>query len=282
MPTIAEFSRLLSQLVPALGSANYCRLLVDTIRSLVPVDEASIIVYESANLPVFDFADPEPSAQPNLEIFLKGAFLLDPFYVAATKKNRSGFFRLSDLAPVGFHRSEYYRIYYGRSGLHDECGYLIPTRGKGFINIALGRISAGAFSKTELLLLEDISSLIAVLCRMHWQAKEHLDKTDTNLRGQLEAALSSFGTSILTNRERQVINLVLHGHTTKKLADVLKISPETVKLHRKHAYAKLDVGTQTELFYLFIDSLKSIDEYDSGDPLIAYSQILHKNAASQR
>ena len=68
------------------------------------------------------------------------------------------------------------------------------------------------------------------------------------------------------------MNLILLGHSTKQLAEVLDISPETVKLHRKHAYAKLDISTQSELFYLFIDSLMSVDGYDSGDPLVAYSQ----------
>ena len=40
-----------------------------------------------------------------------------------------------------------------------------------------------------------------------------------NLRGQLHAALNSFGSSLLTEREAQVIKLVLHGHSTKTLAE---------------------------------------------------------------
>ena len=77
---------------------------------------------------------------------------------------------------------------------------------------------------------------------------------------------------MLTARESQVVHLVLTGHTTKKLASVLGISPETVKLHRKHAYTKLGVSTQSQLFYLFIDALKSMSRYDEGDPLLPYLQ----------
>ena len=207
-----------------------------------------------------------------LNVFLKSAFLLDPYYIAATRDNKSGFFRLRDLTPTGFRRSEYFRVYYRMSGLRDECGYLIPLQGGGFINISLGRTGVSAFSKPQLLLLQDIAPLIAVICGMHWQRKQQTDASDTNLRGQLETALGCFGSSILTNRECQVMNLILLGHSTKQLAEVLNISPETVKLHRKHAYAKLDISTQSELFYLFIDSLMSVDGYDSGDPLVAYSQ----------
>jgi len=278
MSAIAAFSQSLAKLLPNLGSVYFSRLLIETVRSLVPVDEVTIIVYETASLPFFDFADPNAWNQPNLDTFLKSAFLLDPYYIAATRENKSGFFRLRDLAPAGFRRSEYYRIYYGKSGLHDECGYLIPIQGGGFINISLGRTSMSAFSKPQLLLLKDIAPLITVLCRMHWQPKRQGESSETNLRGQLETALGCFGASVLTKRERQVTNLILHGHTTKKLAEVLEISPETVKLHRKHAYAKLDIRTQSELFYLFIDSLMSIDGYDSGDPLIAYSQTPHNPA----
>ena len=71
-------------------------------------------------------------------------------------------------------------------------------------------------------------------------------------------------------RETQVINLVLHGHSTKTVADKLSISMETVKLHRKHAYAKLEVSSQAELFYLFLDSVMSARDYDGGDTLVSY------------
>ena len=275
MSEIAAFSQSLAKLLPDIGSCRFSGLLIDTIRNLVPVDEANIIVYEPARLPRFDFSDPEAWTQPNLEIFLKSAFLLDPYYIAATRDKKSGFFRLRDLVPAGFRRSEYYRIYYGMSGLRDECGYLVPIQGGGFINISLGRTGLKAFSKPRLMLLEDIAPLISVLCGMHWQPKRQADESDTNLRGQLETALGCFGASVLTNRECQVMNLILLGHSTKQLAEVLEISPETVKLHRKHAYAKLDIKTQSELFYLFIDSLMSVDGYDSGDPLIPYSKAPH-------
>ncbi|NOX68809.1 MAG: helix-turn-helix transcriptional regulator [Gammaproteobacteria bacterium] len=272
MSTISAFSQSLTDLLPTLGSERFSGALVDTVRGLVPVDEASVIVYEKASLPFIEYTDPGAWAQPNLDTFLKSAFLLDPYFIAASREKKSGFFRLRDLAPSGFRRSEYYRVYYKKSRLRDECGYLFPLQGGGFINISLGRISMRAFSKPQLRLLEEIAPLIAVLCRMHWKTDQPYGGPEKNLRGQLETALGCFGASVLTQRERQVTNLILLGHTTKKLAEVLKISPETVKLHRKHVYAKLDIQTQSELFYLFIDSLMSIDGYNSGDPLIAYSQ----------
>lgn len=89
-------------------------------------------------------------------------------------------------------------------------------------------------------------------------------------RRHLHLALDDFGSSLLTDRETQVINLVLHGHSTKSIAARLKISVETVKLHRKHAYAKLEINSQAELFYLFLDSLMSARDYQGGDTLVSY------------
>ncbi len=86
----------------------------------------------------------------------------------------------------------------------------------------------------------------------------------------MQHALDHFGASILTQREKQVVHLILHGHTTKTVSEELNIVVETVKLHRKHAYAKLDINSQSELFYLFIDSLMSEEEYAKGDPLTNY------------
>ena len=36
----------------------------------------------------------------------------------------------------------------------------------------------------------------------------------------------------------------------------MNISPETVRMHRKNLYLKLEVGSQSELFALFIEWLR--------------------------
>ena len=64
--------------------------------------------------------------------------------------------------------------------------------------------------------------------------------------------------------------MILKGYSSKAIAERFSISIETVKLHRKNAYAKLDLSTQGEVFNLFINSLIHIENYDGGDPLINY------------
>ena len=45
----------------------------------------------------------------------------------------------------------------------------------------------------------------------------------------------------LTGREREVLQLVAEGHTTKDIAKVLHLSPKTVDSHREHIMEKLNI-----------------------------------------
>ena len=278
MPSLDIFSGHLAKLIPATGSAEFPGMLVAMLRELVPVDDASVILYPERELPVVEYFEVhEDGGKSTLDVFVKGPFLLDPYYLAATADERTGVFRLRDLSPTGFKDSEYYKAWYRNCGYQDECGFVIPTSGEGFVNIALGKTATRAtFTKRELKILADIYPAVEALCQQHWSERGS-DDSGVNLRAQLHSALESFGSSLLTERETQVINLVLHGHSTKTVADKLSISMETVKLHRKHAYAKLEVSSQAELFYLFLDSLMSARDYEGGDTLVAYMQPPPKN-----
>ena len=45
----------------------------------------------------------------------------------------------------------------------------------------------------------------------------------------------------LTGREREVLQLVAEGHTTKDIAKILHLSPKTVDSHREHIMEKLGI-----------------------------------------
>jgi DNA-binding CsgD family transcriptional regulator len=274
MSTLAHYSQHLARLLPAVGEADFPELLIDMLRQLVSFDDATIAVYPGTDLPVIEyFQVPEKGGASTLDVFVRGAFLLDPFYLAATRDRKFGVFRLRDLSPSSFRDSEYYRSWYRNCGYQDECGFLIPLGREGFINIALGKTAPRAkFGRRELALFEAVLPVVQTLCQQHW-AGSKTAQPSVNLRAQLHSALDCFGSSLLTDREAQVIKLVLHGHSTKSLAEKLSISVETVKLHRKHAYAKLEIGSQAELFYLFLDSLMSAGNYDGGDTLVSYMQV---------
>ncbi len=49
--------------------------------------------------------------------------------------------------------------------------------------------------------------------------------------------------SLLTDREREVLQLLAEGYTTKEVATRLELSLKTVGTHREHLMAKLDIHT---------------------------------------
>lgn len=51
----------------------------------------------------------------------------------------------------------------------------------------------------------------------------------------------------LTEREREIFQLVAEGHSNKAVADLLCLSPATVETHRAHILQKLDVHNTAEL-----------------------------------
>ena len=270
MDALTTFSRVVSEAISLLGESGFAAALGNGMRELIEADDVSLIRYPDAGPPVIEYTlPPKRRGKTTLDRYVKGPFLLDPFYRAAQVDERFGVFRLRDLAPSGFKESEYFRTWYHECGFQDECGLLIELD-SGSLNLALGMTgSSRRFSKRQVNRLEAVFPAVEALVRRHWNPLTTAAES-ADLRTRLQEALGAFGSSVLTRREQQVIELVLLGNSTRLVADKLGISAETVKLHRKHAYAKLDISSQAELFYLFVDALASHTGDSGADPLTSY------------
>jgi DNA-binding NarL/FixJ family response regulator len=51
----------------------------------------------------------------------------------------------------------------------------------------------------------------------------------------------------LSEREREIFQLIAEGHSNKEIAELLSVSPATVETHRAHILQKLDVHNTAEL-----------------------------------
>lgn len=51
----------------------------------------------------------------------------------------------------------------------------------------------------------------------------------------------------LSDREREIFQLIAEGHSNKEVAEILSLSPTTVETHRAHILQKLDVHNTAEL-----------------------------------
>jgi len=66
--------------------------------------------------------------------------------------------------------------------------------------------------------------------------------------------------SVLTAKEREVLQLLAEGMTTKEIASQLQVSAKTVETHRQHIMNKLDVHSVAELTkYAVREGLSSLE-----------------------
>jgi len=64
---------------------------------------------------------------------------------------------------------------------------------------------------------------------------------------QAEATVEANSYQKLTEREREVLQLIAEGHSTREIGQLLHISGKTVETHRAHLTDKLDIHSVAEL-----------------------------------
>ena len=99
----------------------------------------------------------------------------------------------------------------------------------------------------------------------HWRtlAAEHYFAPDgiivvleENSPGYIElsgkAFMQKFGSVFsLTSREEEIVGLTLDGNPTARIADLMGVSAGTIRNHKYHIYAKMDITSERELFVNF-------------------------------
>jgi len=74
------------------------------------------------------------------------------------------------------------------------------------------------------------------------------------VEGEQDKALSTFKSDKnLTEKEMEVVKLLLRGYTYKAMSENLFISENTLKYHIKNIYQKLNINNKMELIKLFTD-----------------------------
>ena len=266
-------SQLAISLIAAMGRLDFQEKLTQSLKEQLRIDAGLILLVRKGSQPRVLFNDWRTArGLSDIQAYLNGSYRQDPFYQLATDDERDGLYRLNQIAPDSFTQGAYYRDYYRHCGLMDEFNYLITLDHRTKVAISLCRSQdSSMFNPEEVELLRSISPVVEAAVVRHWRdlRPELIDADAGMLKSVLARAIGSFGKTILTERECQVAQLVLRGYSLKGAAEVLGISPATVKLHRRNIYSKLDVNSQAELFSLFIDAVSSASNHYE-DPLASY------------
>lgn len=255
MPT--DWNQHAARCLDALGGSAFAGRLAEAIRSVVLYEFTVIFGYRGVERPLALFDDFTPARRKlHVDEYLEGPYLIDPFFLASTGETPPGIWRLGEIAPDRFYQGEYFRSYYAQTGLAEEVGYLIDVDEGLSIVVSLMRTEK-KFSKPDMRALSDIQPLVDALCRRHWSTVERAGRAEASdmLTQKVTDAFSSIGGGALTQRESQIVELTLRGHSSEAIGRLLSIAPGTVRIHRRNVYSKLRINSQGELFSVFLETI---------------------------
>lgn len=240
----------IAHLIDAIGSDRMPGALAALLRRVTAIDYVVMFGYRGVArpLPLFDDFPPDRRVV-HVDDYVEGPFLLDPFFLASFESGQMGLSRLSDLAPDRYFQSEYYSSYYKQTGLAEEVGFLVAPSTSAVVVVSLMRLEK-RFSAAEFRRLAEMEPIVSAACRRQWSSLSQAGRIASPKQPVREMAMTcrQLGDGALTDRESEVAALTLQGHSANAIGAMLGISAGTARIHRQNIYAKLRIGSQSELF----------------------------------
>lgn len=134
--------------------------------------------------------------------------------------------------------------------LQDELGRrginlpIIVVTGHGDVPLAVRAMRSGAVDFLEKPFREE--ALVESIGRALASRKNHRNDAE------IEAVKKRIAS--LTDREREVLDLIAEGNTSKEVARALSISPRTVDIHRGHVMEKMHAGNIADLIRMVLST----------------------------
>ncbi|MCF1486401.1 response regulator transcription factor [Pseudomonas mosselii] len=241
--------RSIGKLIMQLDRPAFWSSLVRVLNEYVQIDNWVVLIFANQQVEVVSLPEVADAEEVNAFIhrYVKGLYLLDPFYIANRENPQSGFFHLLDIAPEYFLETEYYHQYFAHYISADEAQYNVQLDADRTLCISIG--SKARFSQEQITILDLIKPWVTALMHQRMAFEVDVEK-DLAEAPPWQETLSQLGAQI-TTRESDVLRLLLSGFSNKEIAGKLSLSAETVKVHRRNIYAKLNIKSQSELFARF-------------------------------
>lgn len=258
--TSAQWQKDLASLIDHIRLPSFPKVLEQFLHNMCHFDTMLMVTFKKSFKPIILHPTNPAEQSMTLHTYINRAYILDPLFNAIQDGANQGVSRLIEIAPDSFETTEYYQSCYKDFDLVDEINLVIELDSKITCAISLGRrTSLGTITRAELNRLNEVYPIINSLIRQFWfsQSQEYVQYEKS--AGAMKQALSSFGSGVLTPREQQISGLILQGHSSKAIANMLDISLGTVKVHRKNIHTRLNTSNQSEIFTLFLAHLKELD-----------------------
>ncbi len=237
-------------------------LLIEFIERLIPVQHVNILEFKKGLQPR-SLKAIGGGYDHDLSKYLNGLYLLDPYYDLYENQDKTGVFNLNLEDWDSFSSTEdykrYWRLTVGNNevaGLYEiadqhciHLSFMIQTEDEQLVQDALG-------------LMRLLESNFCILFRIYfYSSSRHSITNEINRRDihtTVSKVLENFGNDVLSDREQEIVRLLLKGHSAKSIATLLAITAGTVSVHRSNIYQKLGVAGQGDLFSKFVSSLTSL------------------------
>jgi len=267
--TWTRWNRDLAGILERIDDQDTISRLDDAIRQVAPFDISVGLAYPEDRQPILLYDGLQNTGSPSaLEAYLRGTYLLDPFYLACSNQILPGLYRMAALAPDNFFASDYYQspavhpcISMESGSLDEEIGFFVALAGGFMATYSLMRSNgSGAFSADDFARLTAIEPMVRFALSQHWRfiskSPGAPSRRTWSIHGEaMEAAFERFAADRLTARQRLIVQLILRGHSNLSISLRLGITEGTAKIHRKAIYDRLAISSQSELFGMFINFL---------------------------
>jgi DNA-binding CsgD family transcriptional regulator len=248
-----------ARIISAADDESMSDALIDAVGMAVDHEGTCLLAFHNNARPDVLHHTLEPAGRKHyLERYLAGPYLLDPLYQLAIRERKPSLCRFRDELPDRFRSSEYYHQYCERTHLLDEMDFLAQVTDRTTVVLVIGRRNR-MFNKAELSRLQLIQPAVEASMRSIWRlwnSRRTGPQGNDAMHLKLTRCFKRFGESVLTERERQICQLLLRGHSSKSIARELDIAPGTVMVHKRNLFAKLNISSQYGLFSLLIDELR--------------------------
>lgn len=262
------FHREIGSAIDALDSPHFWARLTRVLERHIGFDSWVALRFARHAPPFVCAEQAMPDGQIDLmfQDYLAALYQLDPFYLAAFETHASGFYTLADVAPDNFRMTEYYLRYFRKNIVGDEVHFNVVIDADHTMGFSLG--CTRRYHEREIALLTLFAPWVLALMQQRLRHEEFCTVPEraasagtelVDFPARVGALSGKQGRGTLTAREIEVAMLSLSGFSSRAIAEKLTISFETVRAHKKHIYAKLGIGSQSELFALFYEPAGKAD-----------------------
>ena len=256
-------------MVSLIGLDQFFDALASALGEALPFKWLHIFQYSRVATPVGLGNYPRQIAyKRGFENYLNFTYVINPTYRAFQFGSKSGVFLISDFIQDGYENIVGSADIEIRIEGSEPIGYRTPGWPKNMVELIalinlpnetaidltfLTEINGKCHKQHQKLLQSVFPVLNSVLTKqfeINPKSFEH-----QSCPGQ-EERFQNFGSDTLTDREREVVQHILIGHTSNSIASKLCVSLSTIKTHRRNIYGKLEISSQAELFSLFLLHLR--------------------------